>query len=178
MHWRARRCHDYPAQFKMLLSHLSLSRTIMLDKSSIIHFGKWRDVAYDSLSACDLYCAVRVMSELSACCWKVEKDKCSLKTVLPLLAGCSSIRGKSPHPECLLIAQRICCYSANPAGSAATDWSSKGMEPDVTQHNMSSWMRQTLASLLLHLSFSLRFCSAGFYCFEKQQTSGTYWFSF
>lgn len=40
-------------------SHLSLSiylsRTIMLDKSGIIHFGKWRRAPLKSLSVCNIY---------------------------------------------------------------------------------------------------------------------------
>lgn len=105
-----------------------------------------------------IYCAVRVMSEPSDCCWKVETDKCSLRNVLPLLAGCS-IREKSPHPECLLIAPQICCYSVTPAGSAATDSSSKGMCNDVTQHNMSSWVREALTHPFLSLPFHFLQCS-------------------
>lgn len=44
----------------------------------------------------NLYCTVRAMSEPPDCYWKVGKDKCSLRTVLPLLAGCR-IGGKSPQ---------------------------------------------------------------------------------
>lgn len=44
----------------------------------------------------NLYCTVRAMSEPPDRCWKVEKDKCSLRTVLPLLAGCR-MGGKSPQ---------------------------------------------------------------------------------
>lgn len=61
-------------------------------------------------------------------CRQIAAEKCvwgggeTYSPLMPVPAECSSsFIGKSPHPECLLIAPKKCCYSLSPAGSAATD---------------------------------------------------------
>lgn len=149
----------------------------MLDKSGIIHFGKWRRAAPESLGVYDKCCTVRVMSETSDCYREVDNNNCSLKTQLPLLAGCT--REKSTPRVSIRNTVNVLLF-CEPCWQCSTRLDLKRCtEPDVTQHNTSIWMRETVAhpSLSLPLSLSPSFYSAGFYCCKKLR-SEMYWFSF